>query len=65
MTGGEATVETLIERPKEYQVTLTFHPVNDLSPPIVEVLDVNWRYVPHIGTIVNKSSSDAHTLRNV
>ena len=34
----------LVERPREYQVSLTFHPVNDLSPPIIEIMDVNWRY---------------------
>jgi ATP-binding cassette subfamily F protein 1 len=47
-TGGaiddEAGVGELIERPREYAVELAFKNVTDLSPPIIEVLDVHWRY---------------------
>eukprot|EP00624_Nannochloropsis_granulata_P002144 evm.model.NODE_2063_length_9545_cov_26.850393.2 len=44
-TGQEANeVKTLIERPREYTVRLEFPDVLPLSPPVVEVKDVTFRY---------------------
>jgi len=37
-------VTVLIERPKEYTVEFFFPSVAQLSPPIVEILDVNFKY---------------------
>jgi len=44
-TGQETNeVKTLIERPREYTVRLEFPDVLPLSPPVVEVKDVTFRY---------------------
>jgi len=44
-TGQESSeVKTLIERPREYTVRLEFPDVARLSPPVVEVKDVAFRY---------------------
>ena len=44
-TGQEAAeVKELIERPREYTVTLEFPDVLPLSPPVVEVKDVSFKY---------------------
>lgn len=44
---GESQVE-LIKRPKEYNVKFSFPEVVQISPPILEVRDVNFRYGPHL-----------------
>jgi hypothetical protein len=41
-----ATQVTLINRPRDYTVTFSFPEVSQISPPILEVRDVNFRYGP-------------------
>jgi ATP-binding cassette, subfamily F, member 1 len=46
-TGQEtAEVKELIERPREYVVHLSFPPVPALNPPVLEIVDVSFRYSP-------------------
>ncbi len=47
MESGETQV-TLIKRPREYVVRFTFPEVNILSPPILQVRDVSFRYQVHL-----------------
>jgi ATP-binding cassette subfamily F protein 1 len=47
MESGESQV-TLIARPREYTVVFSFPQVVHLSPPILEVYNVNFRYGPHL-----------------
>ena len=44
---NESQVE-LIKRPREYEVAFEFPEVVHLSPPILEVRDVNFRYGPNL-----------------
>lgn len=44
---GESQV-ALIARPRDYTVIFSFPEVVHLSPPILEVRDVNFRYQPHL-----------------
>ena len=49
--GGQESAENqleLIARPKEYQVQFSFPEINQVSPPILEVRDVNFRYAPNL-----------------
>ena len=50
-TGGgesnEGQVE-LLKRPKEYNVAFSFPEVSQISPPILEVRDVNFQYGPNL-----------------
>lgn len=43
---GESKVE-LIKRPREYTVSFSFPEVVHVTPPILEVKDVNFRYAPN------------------
>lgn len=50
-SGGTESAEsqvTLLARPREYVVVFSFPTVVHLSPPILEVRDVNFRYAPHL-----------------
>eukprot|EP00606_Chrysophyceae_sp_TOSAG23-5_P000721 GSChrysophyteH2.ASY1.ANO1.292.1 assembled CDS len=40
--------EELIQRPKDYQVQFRFPEITQISPPILEVRDVDFRYGPHL-----------------
>eukprot|EP00605_Chrysophyceae_sp_TOSAG23-4_P001014 GSChrysophyteH1.ASY1.ANO1.1115.1 assembled CDS len=40
--------EELIKRPKEYTVQFNFPDIAQISPPILEVRDVDFRYGPHL-----------------
>ena len=44
---GETQVE-LLKRPRDYMVTFSFPEVTIISPPILEVRDVNFRYGPDL-----------------
>jgi len=39
-----ADIQELIKRPREYEVTLEFAEVAKLPPPIIQVIDVSFRY---------------------
>ncbi len=41
---ASVTESTLAKRPREYVVSMRFPEVNKLSPPVVEVMDVSFRY---------------------
>jgi ATP-binding cassette, subfamily F, member 1 len=45
MESGESQMK-LIERPRDYDVQFSFPEVIHLSPPILEVRDVNFQYAP-------------------
>jgi len=45
MESGESQMK-LIERPRDYSVVFSFPEVVPLSPPIMEVRDVNFQYAP-------------------
>jgi ATP-binding cassette subfamily F protein 1 len=47
MESGESQAK-LIERPRDYSVVFSFPEVVHLSPPIMEVRDVNFRYGPNL-----------------
>ena len=50
-SGGQESGETqmkLIERPRDYEVVFSFPEVVHLSPPILEVRDVNFQYGPNL-----------------
>mmetsp|Transcript_26320 Transcript_26320/g.39018 ORF Transcript_26320/g.39018 Transcript_26320/m.39018 type:complete len:1021 (-) Transcript_26320:176-3238(-) len=47
-TGSAETKVELIKRPREYTVKFTFPEVSIISPPILEVRDVNFRYGPNL-----------------
>ena len=47
LESNESHVE-LIKRPREYEVAFEFPEVIKLSPPILEVRDVNFRYGPNL-----------------
>ena len=44
---GETQIE-LLKRPRDYMVTFSFPEVTIISPPILEVRDVNFRYGPDL-----------------
>jgi ATP-binding cassette subfamily F protein 1 len=46
IASGQATATevTLTKRPREYTVTMHFPPVNQLQPPIIQVMDISFRY---------------------
>lgn len=49
--GGVESAESqvkLISRPRDYQVVFSFPEVVHLSPPILEVRDVNFQYAPNL-----------------
>ena len=46
-----ADVQTLIERPKEYAVEMEFPPVPRLAPPVLQVMDAQFRYAPSLPLI--------------
>ncbi|KAJ1459015.1 P-loop containing nucleoside triphosphate hydrolase protein [Pelagophyceae sp. CCMP2097] len=48
-----ADVATLIEKPKEYLVEMSFPPVTKLSPPVLQVVDATFRYSPELPYIFN------------
>jgi len=51
-SGAEgATVKELLARPREYQVTLAFGEVKRLPPPIIQVMDVSFKYAAHLPSI--------------
>ncbi len=41
---ASVTESTLAKRPREYVVSMRFPEVNKLSPPVIEVMDVSFRY---------------------
>lgn len=41
---NNTTSQTLLERPREYMVKFSFPETTILSPPILEVRDVSWKY---------------------
>lgn len=41
----------LLQRPKEYQVTLKFGDVQKLSPPVIQVMESSFRYGPQLPVI--------------
>jgi len=43
-----AEVSQLIEKPKEYSVTMKFPEVAKLSPPVLQVVDASFRYAPSL-----------------
>lgn len=45
--GGEVKMDSLVERPSEYRVHISFPPPNDLSPPIIEIMDISFGYEGH------------------
>ena len=47
LESGESQVE-LMKRPRDYTVTFSFPEVTIISPPIIEVRDVNFRYGPDL-----------------
>jgi ATP-binding cassette subfamily F protein 1 len=47
LESGESQLR-LIERPKDYSVAFSFPEVVHLSPPIMEVRDVDFRYSPSL-----------------
>ena len=47
LESGESQLR-LIERPKDYAVAFSFPEVVHLSPPIMEVRDVDFRYSPSL-----------------
>ena len=48
---ASADVTTLIERPKEYAVEMEFPPVPRLAPPVLQVIDAQFRYAPSLPLI--------------
>jgi ATP-binding cassette subfamily F protein 1 len=48
---ASADVTTLIERPKEYAVEMEFPPVPRLAPPVLQVIDAQFRYAPQLPLI--------------
>eukprot|EP00946_MAST-07B_sp_MAST-7B-sp1_P001875 g1875.t1 len=45
---GEAKIGELLTRPKEYRVKVAFPAPTELSPPIIEVKDVSFRYADNL-----------------
>ena len=55
IASGQDTADnvTLIERPKEYKVEMSFPSVTKLSPPVLQVCDASFRYAPDLPHIFN------------
>lgn len=51
-----AEAKTLLARPREYQVQLAFSEVQNLQPPIIQVVDVGFTYGPHLPSIFDSLS---------
>mmetsp|Transcript_30071 Transcript_30071/g.67434 ORF Transcript_30071/g.67434 Transcript_30071/m.67434 type:complete len:1014 (-) Transcript_30071:33-3074(-) len=51
-----AEAKTLMARPREYTVQLTFGEVQKLQPPIIQVIESSFRYAPNLPVILDEMS---------